>query len=439
MATEKKTVFLATGALYLFWATGLYYLWELSKNYRVVLIVNNDYATDKIFLKAVSLSDVAEILYIPELRSMSSLHRFYYREFKRIALKYRPVLIFQYNNAYISNVYLFYMKKVCGLNCGRVVFQNGRMALNWEEDFRCRVSSAVSCRGAFFGRRIAWLSRFRLRTGHWLDEFRTYYFVPLFVARRWFVPVLDLYSGEFRKKGPELEALNRERFDCYLAYYECEKNKMESLQVYAGDIRIITHPVNTVGHECNRAVYECEQEELISIFPTYGLVSQLSALRGVPIEEIASEVADKWIAVITVLLQKFPGFTAVWKLHPSSANDSLMLDITRRVEKGCDKLRVLAPSENAQMWMLRSRVVVTDISTIFWWANLLQDKIVVSLDLFGYPNGDEARYYEGVLYFRTVAELKACDFSRQSGLKPSKPAYPTLTEISCRLTAGLPI
>lgn len=433
---KKKNVILVPGPLYLFWANGLYYLWELSKNYRIILIVDESYSKDEIFLKSVSLTDVAEVVYLPPMRTSYHLHRRYYKEFKRIAGIYRPVIIFQYNDTYINNIYLFYMKYLLGLECKRVVFQNGKMALDWDEDFKMRVSSAITTGRGCSGIQMPFLlSRWRVKLYHLIEKFMTYYILPLLVSGKFFHPVLDLYSGRFEYSGIDLENKNRERFDYYLAYYKVEKEKMESLQGYCGDIRLITHPIFTVGDECNRAIYNLDEdkENLISIFPSYGFVNQLSVENGVSTEIIAEQISDKWVSAIKILSQKIPFSRIVWKLHPGAANDPILLDITRRIKSRCEDMRILPASENAHYWAIKSKVVVTDVSTIFWWAVMLNNKIVVSLDFFDYPNGNEAESYEGVLYFKTLEELNSFEFSLPAESKKKKTDLPGLTDISERL------
>lgn len=436
MENKKKTVILVPGSLYLFWANGLYYLWELSKNYRIVLIVDESYSNDEIFLKSVELTDVIEVVYLPPMRNSYSLHRVYYRELKRIVSQYQPVMIMQYNDVYINNIYLFHMKAILGTDCKRIVFQNGKMPLDWEEDFKMRVSSAItSVKGSFRTRAPLRLKQWWLRLSHLLEKYKTYYLLPLLVAGRPFQPVLDLYSGRFEYSGCDLENMNRERFDYYLAYYKVEKEKMESLQGYSGDIHLITHPISTVGNECNKAIYNLEAENLISIFPSYGFVNQLSIKNGISTEKIVEAVSDKWVAVIKTLTQKFPGSTIVWKLHPGAADDPMMLDISRRIKSRCEYLNILPAPENAHLWAIKSKIVVTDVSTIFWWSVMLQNKIVISLDCFGYPNGDEAKFYDGVLYFRTLEQLSSFDFNLPVESKKKEPDLPSLTDISARLIA----
>ena len=45
------------------------------------------------------------------------------------------------------------------------------------------------------------------------------------------------------------------------------------------------------------------------------------------------------------------------------------------------------------MYVLRSEVIVSDVSAVPWCASFYDDKIVVSLDIFDYEGGDTFKNY----------------------------------------------
>ena len=64
------------------------------------------------------------------------------------------------------------------------------------------------------------------------------------------------------------------------------------------------------------------------------------------------------------------------------------------------------PKDSAEYWIVRSSVIVGDVSSALWWAALLPDKIVASLDIFEYAAGDEMKSYDNILYLQNVDDLK---------------------------------
>ena len=77
--------------------------------------------------------------------------------------------------------------------------------------------------------------------------------------------------------------------------------------------------------------------------------------------------------------------------------------------------------------MVESGVVVSDISSVLWWAQFVGGKTVISLDLFGYRGGSTMRHYQGVRYFDSVAALDAAAFDGPEPA-PAGQGLPTLTE-----------
>lgn len=439
MKNPKPSVILVPGPVHLFWTSGVYYLWELSKNYRVVLIVDSAYIDDDMFMKTTELLDIAEILYIPKKSNAYLQQRFYYKEFKVLLKKHLPAFVFQHNAVYVDTIYLFHLCKTLDLDCTRISYQTARMAIDWNEDYKARRSM-----GTYRAGEISVISRLGriLHTSRTSFErikgtFINYYLIPFLITGRPFVPFLNLHTGKFKYTGEKFRRKNRERYDLYLSYYSCEKKVITELRGYKDDIMKIKHPLETVGNECHKAIFNDYEEDIISIFPTSCIATHLNMKSGLPEGDVVKRLSEIWIATIKILSQKFPECRFIWKLHPNSENDRMMLEITKLIDKRCINFQVLPLKENAQKWMVKSKLIVTDISTVFWWANMLKNKIVISLDVFGYAAGDEAKYYDGVLYFNKLEELDLFDFECiVSSRESSDEKVPTLTELSLELLSN---
>jgi len=152
------------------------------------------------------------------------------------------------------------------------------------------------------------------------------------------------------------------------------------------------------------------EEDIILILPSYGFTSRLATEKGMSKNDIERMVSDKWIAAIRILSNKFPENRFVWKLHPASEKDQLWYKITSRIKKEYKEVTIISPKEIAEKWIIKSKVIVGDVSTIFWWANFLNSKILISLDIFNYSSGDGMKYYEGIYYFDSLNKLVSADF-----------------------------
>jgi hypothetical protein len=410
---KEKYIILAPGPIHLFWTTGIYYLWELSKRFKVILIVDYSYQESELFIEKLDLMDIAEIIYIPKFNRAYLQQRFYRREFARILMQYCPSFIFQHNSVYIENMYLFYIARILNLDCIRISYQTARMAMNWDEDFKARrsVKSNLGKKDSIKLTLMCFINKSRADIKRLINTFVTYYIVPFFIIGRPFVPLLNLHTGKFKYRGEKLRRSNRERYEFYLSYYSCEKRKIEELRGYNDDIIQIKHPLQTVGAELHNKIFNECKEDIISIFPTNAVANYLNIEKGISEDEVVKKLSNNWIDAIKILMKKFPNYRYVWKLHPGSEKDMMMQSITEYIKKNCQIIDILNIKENAQEWIIKSKVVVTDVSSVFWWANLLNDKRVISLDIFGYPAGDEAKYYDGVIYFNTLEALESFDFN----------------------------
>lgn len=431
---KEKYIILAPGPIHLFWTSGVYYLWELSKCFKVILIVDYSYQENESFIKKLDHLNITEIVYIPKFNNPYFQQRFYQREFTRILAKYCPCFIFQHNAVYIENIYLFHIARNLKLDCIRISYQTARMALNWNEDFKARRSTEykLSKKDSIKSILKYYIYNSRADMMRLINTFASYYILPFFIIGRPFVPLLNLHTGKFKYRGEKLRKRNRERYEFYLSYYQCEKKKIEELRGYGEDIIQINHPLQTIGKELHMEIFNAFEDDIISVFPTNAVTNYLNIEKGIAEDEVVTILSTKWVDAIKILMKKFPKYRYLWKLHPGSEKDMMMQAITAHIKKTCEIVEILNIKESAQEWIVKSKVVVTDVSTIFWWANLLNDKKVISLDIFGYPAGDEAKYYDGVLYFNTLEALELFDFNsknlEKNHLPLELPSLSTLTE-----------
>ena len=408
MEKSSKTVILAPGPAHLFWTTSVYYVWELSKAHSVVLVVDEGYLQDALFQEVARLPNVVEVLYIPKIRNIFTRHRFYLKEFKKLIEKHDPVFVFQHSAAYIENIYLFRACKKFQKNCYRICYQTGIANVNWEAGFKRMIAYAIENLKNQY-KVPTWIARLLYRAYSVLKRWMNYYITPVLLTGRFFDPYFNIYTYRFNCSGEALKARLRNRYDLMLIYDQYERQNIAKVRGFDANVFHIAHPIESVGDECNRVLYRSEEESIISIFPTYGFSSFLSVTKGISEIDIEEEISNNWISAVKVLSEKFPGYRFLWKLHPAAENNTLMRAITEHVERECKDMVILPPAENAQKLVVKSRVVVTDASSISCWASLLKSKIAVCLDIFSYSLSDYENV-DGVLHFDSLDALASFDF-----------------------------
>ncbi|MHB8772536.1 MAG: polysialyltransferase family glycosyltransferase [Syntrophales bacterium] len=427
MEKEKPKVVLATGPLNLFWTTGLYYLWELSKQFSVVLIVDMSYQSDPSFQKLRSSLHICDTLYVPStLRNPFKRHRFYWESFTEIMKKHGPVFVLQHNAPYVDNIYLFNAAKLSSAGCCCIVYQTSRMSMYLDKDYEARTAFGIQMATQQYGV-PPWLAKYLYHSRNRISYYLNYYVMPLMITGRPLKPHYNIYTGKLKCTGEELRDRIRKRYDYTLTYYQPETGKMQEARGYEGDFIRIRHPAEVVGDEVHRVFYPVGNRPVIAVMPTYGYTSRLLIDKGLDEKQVELDISQKWVEALTILLAKFPKeYGVAWKLHPHAAADQLWKRITSRVNERIEGMQVLSPQTRAEELIVTSAVVVTDVSTVFWFANLLPKKIVISLDIFGYDGGDEARYYEGVLYFDSMADLASASFNHPP--RGGRDDLPTLTD-----------
>ena len=153
------------------------------------------------------------------------------------------------------------------------------------------------------------------------------------------------------------------------------------------------------GREVLRFLYgEFVETDCILILPSYGFTSRLIE-DGWGADAVVNHIASRWCEAIQALLDRFPGYELKMKLHPGSQHDPLWARITENIKMRIPALIMMPPEESAEWLVAQSRVIVGDVTTVLWWAGVYGGKVVISLDVFGYPGGDEMRLYPNLIAY----------------------------------------
>lgn len=409
----KPIVILVPGPLHLFWTTGVYCLWELWKQYRIVLVVAENYRKDPLFIKVSELCDVIEVCYIPDNYGVLKRHRFYSREFPKLTDKYSPTFVLQFDHVYSINMYLYYWFKK--KNTQVITIQIGREAMNWDADFSARKAFAISNMKNKYPVLPYWLISIMQKIRRKILFLLEYFLLPFMFLKKVFQPGLDVYSGRVFKHNSE------NYHDYYLMYKTNEKEVTEKAMGQSEKIVLIRHPVETIGQECNNVLYPLDvEEDRITIFPSYGFVDVLCAQKGINQNEAKELIVRKWSEIIEVIHNKLPDWEVMFKLHPNAKKDIIWQNILENIKSNHPDIIVLDESEKAEKLILKSKIVVSDVSTVLWWTSFLRDKLAISLDLFGYPGGDDMKVYDDVCYISSMDELKKIDLSMELNKRTKK-------------------
>jgi hypothetical protein len=420
-------VIMQPGPIHLFWTTGIFYLWSLKDRFDFVLIVSDDYRNNPQFAKVTGLPSIRHVEFLPQRGGV--LRHFSFNKITIALLKdYPPSYILLHNLCYVDNQYLIYWASKLYPKTKRYNYQSGRMSLLWLDDFKARRAVQIEK----LTQRFPILGNLPSLSGQLIDVrnsiayFLNYKFLPLLTTNSVFNPPINVTNGMVNCK-PTRRRLNTHN-DYFFSYLEYEIEAYHALGFE--NIIKVQHPLSSCSREVFEYLYgKVEEADVILLLPSYGYTSRMLQ-QGWTEKSLVKHLADKWCNSIERLLERFPNYALKIKLHPHSSEDPLWKKIIEVIWGRFPSTEIIPPKLSAEWYVVQSKVIVGDVSTVLWWAGLLGNKVVISLDVFGYPGGGEMESYSPLV--TTIKELSSSvigKMPRTVGDGPTFGADPYVYEI----------
>ncbi|RJR07493.1 hypothetical protein C4588_06685 [Candidatus Parcubacteria bacterium] len=430
---NKKIIFFCPGPEYLFYNTGIYCLWELSRSYSVVLLLDFPYRnlnTLKRLKEESIIEDFIEVFFNPKTRlklfRMIQKQRNYYRISKLLFDKYQPSAIIQHNDVYPLNMY--YFEEASSRNCVRIRLNASNSPDDPDNEVqRLHVMHINNLQYKF---KIPYLLAFLFHAvTHLLVYLFGYYIVPFFIKGNIFKPSINPFP------------INKKWFNKEIYYYEhslaYSDREKKGLIEYCGEpATAFRNPLYDVGEDVFPLIYgQIKEKNEILILLTASEIAYIAKTKAMPHEDVIQYFFIRWSRAIDILQVKYPYYKISIKLKPGQSEDiqSQYCILAKRLIEHNRNIYIIPSEENTQKLMLEAKVIVTSYSSVLWWANHLKlSKILISLDVFDIPEGNLFSNTPGIYYFNTLEALKDFDFSnikpRKKNLIPSL----TLTEFMRR-------
>ena len=402
---RKPLIIMQPGPLHLFWTTGIFYLWGLKTKFDFILIVSYDYKHNSLFQKKIKkISNIRKVIYMPKPKlflQQIALNC----EFKKLLKAWPPQYIILNNVSYIENQYLIHWAKIICPSVKRFYFQNGRMNLRWKSDFSNR--RAIQIEALLNKYPFASKSRevlcFLIDLKIYLTNIIEFSFMPLFIIGSIFCPPVNVRNGSVNISQIKKKLQSNINNDYLLAYFDVEIKAYKELG-FSKIIQIV-HPVQNNYSEVHKYLYgNFKETKSILLLPGYGYTSKL-LVKGYDAEKLICSISIKWCDAINLLLEKFRHYDLKIKLHPTYKQDFVSVSILKRIRRSFPKLELIDAKESAERHVLLSSVIVSDVSTVLWWASFLRGKTVISLDIFNYEDGDEMNEYDGIYYISNLNDI----------------------------------
>lgn len=398
---------LAPGALYLFWTTGVFYVFELAGDYDLILLVHENYRQSEAFQTLIGQHPNLRVLYVPDLRPVRRLHRFYATEVRRLVEESGPRFILSSDIWGMEMLYLFHfgrVRRAQGHPCGCIAIQTS----NWLGDFDKDVQGGRALHAAYYVRRYG-IPRL-LASSLVVGLMHTFLILNTFVYPA-------VYTGHPLRPWRILAArLTAQRdtvgnFDAFLYYTDAEGDVIRRLFDENCRLHKVVHPLRTHEAAARNLLHAGAEEKSILILPSYTTVLMLQRDLGLTEQAAIEFLAGRWAEIIIRLQARFPSHRVSWKIHPQLVKDPHWQAVTARIRSAVPALEVEDPGEKAETLILQNRVIAGDISTALMWAALLASKIVISFDVFG-TKGSDLAGIENIWYFDDLDAFERASFEK---------------------------
>ncbi|QWD28815.1 hypothetical protein G6682_01755 [Polynucleobacter paneuropaeus] len=404
----RDIIVMQPGPLHLFWTTGVFYIWFLSRHYDFALIVPQSYRNSINFSKLRSLPYIKRIVFAPNDGSKNQ--KKYFNCLKNLLVGIEPTLFLMHNISYPENQYLLWLARKNFPRTKCFQYQNGRMELRREEDFKIRRTLQIK---AVF-ERIKLPKYLNFFIGTYVDLKNAVWFMisykikPVLVILRSFSPVVNVMTGKVNRAL--IDAGGSLKADATFAYLDVEAEALKAQG--ATNLQLIQHPMTGIVNEVmNFLNVEPKFGYQIIILPSYGFVEQFIANGGDP-----RLISEKWIEAINQLQNTFKGYSIGFKLHPAAHKEQIWDLIITHIKAEHPHIEIVEPALSAEIFISIAEVIVGDVSTALWWAALQGDKHVISYDIFGYDGGDEMADYSQILTYINDTKKTAITFGSLSSL-----------------------
>ena len=395
------------GPIHLFWTTGVFYIYELAENYNLYLIVPENYKTNEKFLEIIKTFSI-KVSFLPE-GNIFQRNRLAAKELRRVVNTFVPDFLLIHNRFYPDTLYLLFWCKLLAPNCIRISYQDGRVALDWNEDFYARFARDVEILKAKYPGTPGWCIKFFKKIHYRITYLIQIKILPLLFTGKVLRPKVDIFSGRVFNLNADVNFQSGKDF--MLAYLECEAKELEHICNW--EAVCIKHPLGVVGEKFfSKNAIDCEINSGILILPSYGFTSTLLLNSDLDEATIIKMLTENWIRALFNVISIFPNQEIAIKLHPASVEDKVWLQIVANMRASIPNIKEYSVFENAESLITKNKIIIGDVSSSLWWALLYGNKTVISLDLFGYRGGDEMKNYDGIHYITSLEQINISEFSK---------------------------
>lgn len=397
--TERHKAMFLPGPLHMFRAGGMYYAYELSRDFDMVMVLDWNYQNDPTVQRLLKTMPCAEVIYLPPYLTTLKRHSYYVELFSTLTKRHKPRLVLQHNNNYLWNMYLFHFARRAVPDCLRAIYLTGQGFIDATPFVRlARLEQVDMLNRRFHLPRALAGFAFDLRMAIYYALHHA--ILPVLHVGRRLMPRENYLTAETqwpRRPG---------NFDVAFVTHRLNVDFMREQQHAGTKVELVAHPSSTIGARLHAALYgDLGDGHGIVVLPSNAYALTKMKDEGWTGAETVEYFGALWADAIRRLMKRLPDYRVLWKLHPSSADDPLMNAVMMRVKQAIPALEIRDVKESAELLALANHVLVSDVSNVLYWSRLFPELLPISLDIFGVRGGGEMAAYDGILYINDPSQL----------------------------------
>ena len=429
----KDTALILYGHSYGFFSHGIYTCFEISKEYNIVLIVEESYKNNRKFKELLNIINFHEVIYYesdkynPEVIegffNRLNIFRSFYQQYnftklvKNILNSYDAKILLQHDYIDIENMYFFHYASLLNPSILKISILSMSPSNKFTQlgflDNRLKRSLKLVWNFKILGYSIYYLLSFKKAVESLINNM----IIPLFLIGR--LPYFGLSITDNVDIKPKVNL-----FDYHLVYEEFEKVFYTDLLGNKSKIFRVQSPI-TSSAEINNKIFLHTEDKGISIF------FSLTGLAG-----YEEDLLDRWILLINALKKRYPASHISIKFHPFYP-DHLFKTTKDYINSKCNDIIFLRHgySISAEEIILNSWLIIGDVSSILPWAMYCPDKTVLSMDIETDINSGDMHHFENIRVFSKNSDFEEVlnDIESRNKMINNQINIPTLTDFISKL------
>ena len=374
--------------IYSFKTVGRFFVENLSKKYKIILIVDKDASTQDQFYE---ISKDLDILSIEFIDSRIIKYITTYNQFKKILKVWNPCKIFVNNHIYPRNFYLAYLAKNFDSSTQIIVYSNG-LNLNSQKSLEntSRKALAKNYAKKFFIPKTLILLLLSFRSV--IYKLIVYLILPTFITKKLLFSI-NIFNN--------LDSKVANLYDYFLTYSDFEKEELNLSIDCLDKIKVIDSPWSGFFNN-----FKTEPEAETELPKDLSKILLLPSFLGF-YEQDESKTFKKWLQLAEEINNEFPSSSVSLKLHP------LVYDLkyTKKIELGFKQFNTMLinPQTTLDSLIHINDTFITDVSTSAWWisnADLNFKKTIISYQPIKFPGYDQLNFLPNLVVLKEPNQIK---------------------------------